>query len=206
MVTGDGSTPVILSPKDPPIDWKLYQAVEIRMSAQGGNEVKIKIGSFEAKQTLGPAGQYNVYHFDVNVDAPKGSRTLAIMPTDSFNDVAAIRSIRLIPRPAEFPQPTGRQPLGKRDEYRNTLYAHSPSVIEFPVTVPQGGRLHFGVGTTAKNTPVRFRVSVNGSQSDLWSKTLNDVDQWDDADSRVLRWTFWCQANRRADAVRKIDR
>ena len=84
MVKGDGSTPVILSPKQPAIDWNLYSAVEIRMSAQGGKEIKIKIGDFEGKQKLGPPGQYNVYRFDVNVDAPKGSRLLGIMPTDSL--------------------------------------------------------------------------------------------------------------------------
>jgi arylsulfatase A-like enzyme len=188
MVTGDGSTPVILSPKDPPIDWSLYQAVEIRMSAQGGNEIKIKIGSYEARQKLGPVGQYNVYRFDVNVDAPKGSRTLAIMPVDTFNDIAAIHSIGLIPRQAEFPGLTGRELLGKRDEYRNTLYVHSPSTIEFPVTVPEGARLHFGVGTTARNSAVRFRVSVQGATDALWSKSLTDVEEWADADVDLSRW------------------
>ena len=67
VVTGGGSTPVILSPTQPGIDWTLYQGVEIRMSAQGGSEIKIKIGDFESKQKLGAVGQYNVYRFDVNV-------------------------------------------------------------------------------------------------------------------------------------------
>jgi len=187
MVTGDGSTPVILSPKDPPIDWKLYQAVEIRMSAQGGNEIKIKIGNYEGRQKLGPVGQYNLYRFDVDIDAPKGSRLLGIMPTDSFDAVVAIRSIRLIPRPAEFLKPTGREAgPGKRDEYRNAMYAHSPSLIEFPVTVPKGGRLHFGIGATAKNAPVRFRVSVDGAE--LYAKALSDPEVWQDADVDLSRW------------------
>ena len=98
IVKGTGSTPVILEPKQPAIDWKLYQAVEIRMSAQGGSEIKIRIGDFEARQKLGTPGEYNVYRFPVNVDAPKGARPLGIMPTDSLNDLVAIRSIKLIPK------------------------------------------------------------------------------------------------------------
>ncbi len=185
---GDGSTPVILSPKEPPIDWKLYKAVEIRMSAQGGNEVKIKIGDFEAKQKLGPAGQYNIYRFDVDVDAPKGSRRLGIMPTDSLFDLAAIHSIKFIPKPASFPKPVGIENLGKRDEYRNAVYVHSPSTITVPITIPGNGHFHFGMGVTAKNSPVKFRVGLEGAPGDLFSKTVSDEDVWEDADVDLSRW------------------
>jgi arylsulfatase A-like enzyme len=188
MVKGDGSTPVILSPKQPAIDWHLYSAVEIRMSAQGGKEVKIKIGDFESKQKLGPPGQYNVYRFDVNVDAPKGARLLGIMPTDSLNALVAIHSIKLIPKPASFPQLTGRESLGKRDEYRNVLYVHSPSTITFPISVPANGHVHFGMGITAKQNPVTFRIAVEGSSSDLYSKVVNDPEVWEDADVDLSRY------------------
>lgn len=188
MVKGDGSTPVILSPKQPAIDWHLYSAVEIRMSAQGGKEIKIKIGDFESKQKLGPPGQYNVYHFDVNVDAPKGARLLGIMPTDSLNALVAIHSIKLIPKPANFAQPTARESLGKRDEYRNVVYVHSPSTITFPISVPANGHVHFGMGITAKQNPVTFRIAVEGSSSDLYSKVVNDPDVWEDADVDLSRY------------------
>jgi arylsulfatase A-like enzyme len=181
MVKGEGSTPVILSPKEPAIDWNLYDAVEIRMAAQGGNEIKIKVGDFEAKQKLGPPGQYNVYKFDVHVDAPKGARPLGIMPTDDLYGVAAIRSIRLIPRLASFPKPAGRDSLGKRDEYRNVVYAHSPSTIAYNIVVSKDGRLHFATGIPDKNAPVTFRVSVEGGR-DLYSKSVGDTEVWDDAD------------------------
>lgn len=108
MIKGEGSTPVILAPKEPAIDWSLYEAVEIRMSAAGGGEAKIRIGDYEVKQKLGPAGQYQVYRFDVALDAPKGTRPLAVMPTDSLSDLVAIRSIKLLPRAESFPQPAGR--------------------------------------------------------------------------------------------------
>jgi arylsulfatase A-like enzyme len=188
MVKGEGSTPVILSPKQPAIDWHLYSAVEIRMSAQGGKEVRIKIGDFESKQKLGPPGPYNVYRFDVNVDAPKGARLLGIMPTDSLNALVAIHSIKLIPKPASFPQSAGRESLGKRDEYRNVVYVHSPSTLSFPVSVPANGHVHFGMGIMAKNSPVTFRVSVEGSPGDLYSKTINDADDWEDANVDLSRY------------------
>ena len=182
MVKGEGSTPVILSPKDPAIDWNLYGAVEIRMSAQGGNEVKIRIGDFESKQKLGPPGQYQLYHFEVNVNAPKGSRPLGIMATDSLTAPVAIHSIKLVPKPANFPQPAGREVIGKRDEYRNTVYVHSPSTVAYNVSVPKNAHVHFGMGITAKNSPITFRVSVEGSSADLFSKTVSDLDDWQDGD------------------------
>ena len=179
MVRGDGSTPVIFAPKQPAVDWKLYQAIEIRMSAQGGSEIKIKIGDFESKKNLGPVGQYNLYRFDVDVDAPKGSRTLAIMPTDSLQDAVAIHSIRLVPKPAEFVNAVGRQFIGKADEYRQAVYVRAPSAITFPVSVPKGARLHFGIGTTVRGVPVKFRISVEGSR-ELFSKVYENLDRWDD--------------------------
>jgi arylsulfatase A-like enzyme len=181
MVKGEGSTPVILSPKEPAIDWNLYDAVEIRMAAQAGTEVKIKVGDFEAKQKLGPPGQYSVYRFDVHVDAPKGARPLGIMPTDDLYAVTAIRSIRLIPRLASFPKPAGRDSLGKRDEYRNVVYAHSPSTIAYNIVVPKGGHLHFAAGIPDKNAAVTFHVAVEGAR-ELYSKTVSDDEIWDDAD------------------------
>lgn len=189
IVKGTGSTPVILEPKQPAIDWKSYQAVEIRMSAQGGNEIKIRIGDFEARQKLGPPNQYNVYRFPVNVDAPKGSRPLGIMPTDSLTDLVAIRSIKLIPKPAGFLQPSGREILGKRDEYRNAIYVHSPSTIDFPIRVPASGNFHFGMGTTEHGRAVTFQVSVQGAPGDLFSKTVSDPDRWQDASVDLSRWS-----------------
>lgn len=189
IVKGEGSTPVIFAPQQPTIDWTLYQTVEIRMSAQGGNEIKIKIGDFEAKQKLGPVGQYNVYRFDVHVDTPKSNRSLGIMPTDSLADLVAIHSIKLIPKPANFPKSVGRDALGKRDEYRNAIYVHSPSAVVFPLTAPVNAHLHLGMGITDKGSPVKFRVSVEGASGDIFSKTLDRADQWEDADVDLSRWS-----------------
>ena len=180
IVKGDGSTPVIVSPDAQPIDWTLYEAVEIRMLAEGGGEIKIRIGSTEFKQPIGSAGEYHDYHFDVNAGGARGSRPLAVMPTDSLTDPVAISSIKLIPRKANFPGAAGKLYFGKGEEYRNVLYAHAPSSLGFDLPVPRDGRLHFGMGVTADGAPVTFRVQVSGK--DLYSKTISTAGAWDDAD------------------------
>jgi arylsulfatase A-like enzyme len=180
VLKGEDSTPVILAPKKDRIAWGLYEAVEIRMLAEGGHEIKIKIGDHEFKQKLGPPGQYNAYRFDIHAHVPADGQPLLIMPTDGLNDLVAIRSIELIPRKADFPEAAGRQTIGKREEYRNALYAHSPSSLAYEVNIPKGGRLRFGIGATEKNSPITFRVLVDSKE--LYSKTLADADAWEDAD------------------------
>jgi arylsulfatase A-like enzyme len=179
ILKGEGSTPVIMAPKQPLIEWSRYEAVEIRMLAEGGSEIKIKIGNDEYKHRIGPLRQYSDYRFDVHIDDP-GSRPLLIMPTNGLFDLVAIQSIRIVPRKAKFDQAAGRSFIGKRDEYRNSLYVHSPSTITFEVAVPKQGRLHFGVGITEKNSPVAFRITADSN--DLYAKTVADPDAWEDAD------------------------
>jgi arylsulfatase A-like enzyme len=203
IVKGEGSTPVILAPKDSLIEWSRYEAVEIRMLAEGGNEIKIRVGNQEYRQKIGPLRQYNVYRFAVDIQEP-GSRPLAIMPTDGTNDLVAIASIKVIPRKAAFPDPAGRLFLGKRDEYRDALYTHSPSAITFAAPVPPAGRLHFAAGVTEKGVPVTFRVLAEGSASPLYAKTLADPEIWEDADidlsayaGKKIRLTFQTDAARK---------
>jgi arylsulfatase A-like enzyme len=188
IVKGEGSTPVIASPKETSIDWTLYQAVELRMSAQAGSEVKIKIGGFESTQKLGPPGQYNIYRFPVDGVPPQSGIPLGVMPTDSLDALAAIRSIKLIPKDAPFPKNAGRAFLGRQDVYREVVYVHSPSVITFAVSVPPGGHLHFGMGLAAKNSAVKFRVTVEGDSADLYTKTMDGSSGWEDGHVDLSRW------------------
>lgn len=185
ILRAEGSTPVILSPREPAIDWGLYSAVEIRMSAKAGKEIKIKIGDFEARQKLGPANQYNIYRFEVNVQAPKGSRPLGIMPTDSVNGIVAIHSIKLIPRPSAFMQSAGIQRIGKRDEYRRAVYVHSPARITFPLVVPAAAHLQFGMGTTTHEA-LQFQVFVDNQN--VFRSQLPDPGSWRDATVDLSRW------------------
>lgn len=177
IVKGDGSSPVIMAPKKRYIDWTRYEAVEIRMLAEGGKEVKVKIGDEEYTAPMGPLHQYNDYRFDVHITDPLG-RPLMIMPTDGLFDLMAIKWIRIVPRKADFTQSAGREFISKREEYRKTLYFHSPSTATFEVTIPRNAELHFGMGITEKNSPVTFRLSADSKN--LSATTVTDADIWVD--------------------------
>ncbi|HSB13977.1 MAG TPA: sulfatase [Bryobacteraceae bacterium] len=181
ILKGDGESPVIVSPKEFAIDWSLFESVQIRMMAEGGSEVRIRIGPLDMRQKLAPPKQYQVYRFAVDIQAPTGSRPLAVIPTDSPFHLAAIDFIELVPRRTSFPKAAGRQVLGKGEEYRNTIYAHSPSAITYEAPIPEKGRLKFGIGVAEKK-PVTFRVLAGPSQSPVFSKTLEDPERWADAE------------------------
>ena len=178
VMKGEGSSPVMLAPDRPAIAWDLYQAVQIRMLAEGGHEIKIKIGDQEFRQKLGPPGRYHDYRFEIHLETGTGIQPLLIMPTDGINDLVAIQSIELVPRAAEFPQTAGRRMIGKREEYRETLFAHAPSSLAYEVEIPPTGQLHFGLGITEKDSPISFRVLAD--LREVFSKTLADTEVWAD--------------------------
>ncbi len=185
ILKGESSAPLILSPKEFPIDWNLYEAVRIRMMAEAGEEAKIRIGPDEFTQKLGPPGQYQVYRFDVNIQAPRGSLPLAILPTDSPVGLVTINFIELTPRRADFRESVGRKFFGLGDNYRSTLYAQTPSSITYDVRVPERGRLHFGVGV-AQGKAVTFRVAAGGTE--LFRRTIEEHSAWEDAEADLSRF------------------
>lgn len=185
IVKGDGNTPVILAPREPAIAWDLYQAVEIRMLAEGGREIKIKIGDREFKQKLGPPREYKTYRFDIDLETGAGVQPFLIMPTDGLDDLVAISSITLTPRKQEFLEPTGRRMIGKQEEYRNTLFVRSPSSLAYSLRVPASAQLHFGLGVAQKGR-VTFRVLADGTA--VYSNTAADPQTWVDAGVDLSSW------------------
>ncbi|MCC6538399.1 MAG: sulfatase [Bryobacterales bacterium] len=177
IVKGTGSSPVILAPKDLSIDWSRYESVRIRMMAEGGSEIKIRIGDYEVKQKLAPRGEYQVYTFDPGLNMATYGRPLAIMPTDSTDQLVSISFIELTPRRLRFAAGAGRLNVGKQDDYRNTLHAAAPSSIGFQVAVPNAGRLVFGLGVVEH--PVTFRVTAGGQP--VFTQTIADAKGWTDA-------------------------
>ena len=180
IVKGDGSTPVIMSPRNYVIAWGLYQTVEIRMLAESGREIKIKIGDRQFQQPIKSLGQYNIYRFPINFETPAAPEPLLVMPTDGLSDLVAIRSVELIPRQTEFPLAAGRMRIGKGEEYRNTVYVHAPSSLTYEIDIPQNSRLHFGMGIAETNAPVTFRLTTGSKE--LYSRTVTGADAWEDAD------------------------
>jgi choline-sulfatase len=181
VLKGDGATPVILNPQKTAVDWSLYETVAIRMAAEGGREIKIKIGPREYRRNLAPPLEWRVYRFDLDITTPTFGYPLAIMPTDDLFAPVAIDYIELIPRRAAFTEPVGRQLLGKQDEFRNVLYVHTPASLAYEVRVPQGGELHFGMGIAGRGRPVTFRVKAGPAAQVLYEATVSDAESWQDA-------------------------
>ncbi len=179
IVQGQGSSPVIQSPKGVEIDWSRYESVDIRMMAEGGGEVKIKIGDLEYQKKLGPPKQYQVYRFELAIEGAIFGRPLAIMPTESATALVAIDSIEIVPKRVTFPDPAGLRRVARRDDYRNAIYAHSPSTITYKVGVPPSGRISFAFGIAERGKPVTFRVTAAGRE--VLSRTASDADAWEEA-------------------------
>lgn len=188
VLKGEGATPVILIPEKTAVDWSLYETVAIRMAAERGREIKIKIGPHEYRRALAPPLEWRVYRFDLDIATPTSAYPLAIMPTDDLFAPVAIDYIEIIPRRAAFTEPVGRQFLGKRDEFRNVLYAHTPASLAYEVRVPEGGSLHFGMGIAARGRPVTFRVKAGTAAEPLFEATVGDPEVWQDAAIDLTRY------------------
>ncbi len=182
VVKGDGNTPVIAAPNNPAIDWSLYEAVKIRMIAEGGTEIKVRLGSEEMRQKLAPAMEWMVYQFSIPAVPSGFIRPMAIMPTDDLFAAVAFDFIELVPRKETLGAPAGLATIGKLDEYRSTLFARAPASIAFDIPVPAGGpAMHFGLGIAGK-AQVTFRILAGPGKAELFSRQVSDPDRWEDAE------------------------
>ena len=181
VVKGEGSSPVIISPVKPPIDWSRYEAMLVRMISEGGREIKIKLGKLELKQELAPPMEWRVYRFNLNIEESAFTHPMAMMPTDDLFAPVAIDSIELVPKRTRFSSPAGRARFGKREEYRNAIFTRTPSTITYEVPVPKGARLHFALGVSTK-APVTFRITAGDTNKQLFAQTHSDPDSWQDAE------------------------
>ena len=179
VVQGQGSTPVLVSPANPAVDWSRYDSLVIRMMADGGGAIKIKLGEQEFKQTLGPPMQWHDYRFSLEFEQASFTRPLAIMPTDDVKATVAIDSIALVPRESPFNRPAGVANVGKREEYRNALFARAPSSIAYDAPVPPHAVLHFGAGVSSPS-PVTFRILIGSPAKEVFSVTVRDPQVWQD--------------------------
>jgi arylsulfatase A-like enzyme len=181
IVKGENASPVIVSPTDPPVDWSRYERLSIRMIAEGGSEIKIKLGDLELRQPLAPPLEWQVYRFDLKLSEASFTRPMAIMPTDDLNATVAIDYIELTPRKAKFAEAAGRSSVSKREEYRNAIFARAPSSITYEIKIPPKAVLKFATGLAA-DEPVTFRVLAGPSNRELFSRIAENTEEWQDAE------------------------
>jgi len=89
-----------------------------------------------------------------------------------------IISVSLVPKAVVY----GEATHGVRSENRNgvryrTLFTHAPARVEYPVRIPNGGRLDLGLDVVTNGVPVTFRVTAtNGTDVEeiLLEETQSD--------------------------------
>jgi len=182
VLMGQGKSPVLRSPEKPAIDWSQFRALRIRMLSEGGQEIRMKVGEHEQRKRLGPSREFHIYEFSLSEDMPSYVRQLELMPTDSTDQPVEIDYVEITPRLMSFSQPVGQQFIGKGGEFRSALYASTPSVVEYRVTVPERAELHCGLSTIGEEYPVRFRIYVKkwGLRKELFLTSLQDSKTWKD--------------------------
>ena len=177
VVKGEGESPLILSPDEPLIDWTKYESLLIRMAVAGGRRIRLRFPEQVYEKRLAPPLEYRVYRFDLNFHGPSYKARLAIEPTDSPNQAAAIDYIRLIPRRTRFTEPAAVLTVEKRAEHRRSVYVRTPSSISYEIPLPEDARLRFGLGV-ADPQGITFRVTVDGAA--VFSRTVSDASAWVD--------------------------
>ena len=89
-----------------------------------------------------------------------------------------ILSVVLVPRGAAFAEDFGVRPVSRGGTTRETVFAHAPAKLAFPIEVPPGGRLDLGLAVNP-NDAVTYRVRTEGEGGRVWfEETLDDPESW----------------------------
>jgi len=156
-----------------------YEAALIRVQANGGRQIKIRVGEWEASQPLAPPGDFQIYRFELGENSPTEKNPLVIIPTDDPGALVSVDFVKLQPRRILYPEPAGKTMVGKQADYRNVIYAHVPATLTYEVAVDESASLRFAMGMGEKGAPVRFAVSLGSEE--LYSTSLDDADAWREA-------------------------
>jgi arylsulfatase A-like enzyme len=88
--------------------------------------------------------------------------------------------VELVPRGASYLDRAGSRPVTRAGETRQSLFAHAPVKLGWPVVLPAGARLDFGLSVTAGD-PVTYRVraAAPGKPSRiLFEERVDDATTW----------------------------
>lgn len=91
-----------------------------------------------------------------------------------------VLSVSMVPRGAAFLDDYGVRPVPKQGRTVNTLFAHAPAKLDYPIHIDDTTRFDFALGTTAGES-VTYRVSVGGESEEpqlLFEETVSDADAW----------------------------
>ena len=93
-----------------------------------------------------------------------------------------ILSVKIVPRAAVFASSRAGTSIEARDEQsRRTLYMHAPGRLAYQVSIPQTGRLDFGLGAIGSDVPVTYRIVAQlpgGDPETLFEATSAETERW----------------------------
>ena len=92
-----------------------------------------------------------------------------------------ILSVAVTPKEAKYAEaPVGTITETRGRVHGKTIYARSPSNIEYPVRIPEAARLDFALGVLRNDAPVAFRIfaTADGTTTDIFQETYSDKEQW----------------------------
>ena len=93
-----------------------------------------------------------------------------------------IVSVSVIPKETGYADaPAGVRTEVRNQAYRRVLYTHAPGRIEYPLRVPEAGRLDVGLGVLRDDAPVTFRITARrggGGGETLFEETHGDKERW----------------------------
>jgi len=93
-----------------------------------------------------------------------------------------VPSISVVPTEAAFnEEPAGGQEAERGQQFRRSLFVHTPAHVEYQVRIPREGRLDLGLGTLRSEPAITFRVTVtpDGALPDtLLDESYSDRTAW----------------------------
>jgi arylsulfatase A-like enzyme len=107
-------------------------------------------------------------------------RSLGVVAATVSPATLDILSVELLPRGAAYLDDFGVRPVVRAGETRNTLFAHTPAAISYPVHVPDDGRLDVGLSTET-GQEVTYSVRAGGIAAEhqvLFEETVHGEAAW----------------------------
>jgi len=106
--------------------------------------------------------------------------SLALFVSAPRTGALDVLAITLVPRGAEFLEPTGARSVTRSGETRHALFAHAPARLAWRLTVPPGGRLDFGLSCLPGDAlTCRVTARAGGGEPQVLAEdAVDDAGAW----------------------------
>jgi arylsulfatase A-like enzyme len=114
-------------------------------------------------------------------DAPESVvlRSLGLLFASPAAASVDVLAVSLVPRGAAFRAETGAQSVSRDGTTRETVFAHTPAVLEIPLSVARGSRLDFALAVErGEAITYRIRAEGLGDAGLLYEETIHGPDAW----------------------------